>query len=195
MDKRTCDYTDGFPVWDKSMKATHTILMPDMLPWHFRIMQEVLKREGYNVELLKNRSRTVVDEGLKHVHNDTCYPCLCIVGQYIDALKSGKYDVNKTALMITQTGGGCRASNYIPLIRKAVANEFPAVPVLSVNFSGLEKKSSLPVGVKLLSRLALAVLYGDSIMWCYNQTKPYEQVSGAADAARDRAFEDRKSVV
>ncbi|MCI8820564.1 MAG: hypothetical protein HFK02_04085 [Clostridia bacterium] len=136
MDKRTCDYTDGFPVWDKSMKATHTILMPDMLPWHFRIMQEVLKREGYNVELLKNRSRTVVDEGLKHVHNDTCYPCLCIVGQYIDALKSGKYDVNKTALMITQTGGGCRASNYIPLIRKAVANEFPAVPVLSVNFSG-----------------------------------------------------------
>ena len=189
MDKRTCDYTGGFPVWDKSMKATHTILMPDMLPWPFRIMQEVLKREGYNVELLKNRSRTVVDEGLKHVHNDTCYPCLCIVGQYIDALKSGKYDVNKTALMITQTGGGCRASNYIPLIRKAVANEFPAVPVLSVNFSGLEKKSSLPVGVKLLSRLALAVLYGDSIMWCYNQTKPYEQVAGAADAARDRAFD------
>lgn len=185
--KRLRDYTNEYPVWDKSMKKTHKILMPDMLPWHFLIISEVLRTEGYDVELLKNTSRTVIDEGLKRVHNDTCYPCLCVVGQYVDALKSGAYDINATALMITQTGGGCRASNYVSLIRKAVAKEFPAVPVLSVNFSGLEKKSSLPIGVKLLSKLAYAVIYGDSIMWCYNQTKPYEAVKGEADAARDKA--------
>lgn len=181
------DYTDGFPVWDKSMKKTHKVLMPDMLPWHFIMISEVLRLEGYDVELLKNRSRAVIDEGLKHVHNDTCYPCLCVVGQFVDALKSGKYDKDKTALLITQTGGGCRASNYVSLIRKAVANEFPSVPVLSVNFSGLEKKSSMPVGAGLLLRLAYAILYGDSVMWCYNQTKPYEAEKGAADSARDAA--------
>ena len=124
MDKIT-DYTNDYPKWDKSMKATHKILVPNMLPWHFLIIQELLKMEGYNVEVLTNDSRNVIDEGLKHVHNDTCYPCLCVVGQYIDALKSGKYDLEHTALLITQTGGGCRASNYVPLIRKAIAAEFP----------------------------------------------------------------------
>ena len=160
------DYTNGYPKWDKSMKNTHKILIPNMLPWHFLIIQEVLKMEGYDVEVLTNDSRAVIDEGLKHVHNDTCYPCLCVVGQYIDALKSGKYDPDKTALLITQTGGGCRASNYMPLIRKAVASEFPNVPVLSVNFSGLEKDSSLDMSLPLMLRLVYAIIYGDSIMWC-----------------------------
>ena len=117
------DYSTVYPKWDKSMKSTHKILVPDMLPWHFEIIEQVLKLEGYDVEVLKNNTRTVIDEGLKHVHNDTCYPCLCVVGQYIDALKSGKYDLEHTALMITQTGGGCRASNYMPLIRKAINAE------------------------------------------------------------------------
>lgn len=179
------DYTNDYPKWDKSMKATYKILVPDMLPWHFLIIQELLKMEGYDAEVLKNDSRTVIDEGLKHVHNDTCYPCLCVVGQYIDALKSGKYDPDHTALLITQTGGGCRASNYVPLIRKAIANEFPNVPVLSVNFSGLEKDSSFEMTLGLLLKMAYAIIYGDSIMWCYNQTRPYEEESGAADLARD----------
>ena len=122
------DYTTNYPKWDKSMKSTHKILAPNMLPYHFSIIEQVLKLEGYDVEILKNDSRAVIDEGLKHVHNDTCYPCLCVVGQYIDALKSGKYDLDKTALLITQTGGGCRASNYMPLIRKALAAEFPQIP-------------------------------------------------------------------
>ena len=144
------DYTNDYPKWDKSMKQTHKILVPDMLPWHFLIIQEVLRLEGYDIEVLKNENRTVIDEGLKHVHNDTCYPCLCVVGQYIDALKSGKYDLEHTALMITQTGGGCRASNYMPLIRKAIKAEFPQVPVVSVNFSGLEKDSSFEIGANCL---------------------------------------------
>ncbi len=185
--KETVDYTNAYPKWDKSMKSTHKILIPDMLPWHFLIIQELLKMEGYDVEILKNDSRTVIDEGLKHVHNDTCYPCLCVVGQYIDALKSGKYDLERTALLITQSGGGCRASNYVPLIRKAIAAEFPSVPVLSLNFSGLEKDSSFEITLSLLLKLAYAIFYGDSIMWCYNQTKPYEVEKGTADLARDIA--------
>lgn len=183
--KKITDYTNDYPRWDKSMKKTHKILLPDMLSWHFLIIQELLKLEGYDFEVLKNDSRTVIDEGLKHVHNDTCYPCLCVVGQYINALKSGKYDLEHTALMITQTGGGCRASNYMPLVKKAIAAEFPRVPVVSVNLSGLEKDSSFDLPLKLLIKIMYSVFYGDSIMWCYNQTKPYEEEAGSADKVRD----------
>ena len=100
------------------MKKTHKILVPNMLPWHFQIIEKVLKLDGFDIEILHNESKEVINEGLKHVHNDTCYPCLCVVGQYINALKSGKYDLDKTAVLITQTGGGCRASNYISLIKR-----------------------------------------------------------------------------
>ena len=187
--RNTKDYTNEYPRWQPWMKESYTILIPDMLPWHFAIIERLLKLEGYKVEVLKNDSRAVIDEGLKHVHNDTCYPCLCTVGQYIDALKSGKYDVNHVAVMMSQSGGGCRASNYIPLIRKALSAEFPQVPVLSLNFSGLERDSSFPIGAKLLLKLVFAIFYGDAIMWCYNQVKPYEGVQGDADRARDEAME------
>lgn len=186
-DKKINDYRSEYPKWNAQMKKTHKILVPDMLPWHFLIIEKVLKNEGYDLEVLKNDGRAVIDEGLKHVHNDTCYPCLCVVGQYIDALKSGKYDLDHTALMITQTGGGCRASNYMPLIRKAIKSEFPTVPVVSINFSGLEKDSSFDISPKLFLKLAYSIFYGDSIMWCFNQTKPYEEESGAADEAREKA--------
>ena len=186
--KNTRDYTNDYPRWQPWMKESYTILIPDMLPWHFAIIERLLKLEGYKVEVLKNDSRAVIDEGLKHVHNDTCYPCLCTVGQYIDALKSGKYDVNHTAVLMSQSGGGCRASNYIPLIRKALKAEFPQVPVLSLNFSGLEKDSSFPIGAKLLLKLVFAIFYGDAIMWCYNQTKPYEERACKADSSRDEAI-------
>lgn len=184
-EQKIIDYTENYPKWKDEYKFTHKILIPDMLPWHFAIIEGVLRQEGYDVEILKNDSRTVIDEGLKHVHNDTCYPCLCVVGQYIDALKSGKYDPLHTAVLITQSGGGCRASNYVPLIRKALKAEFPEVPVVSVNFSGLEKDSSFKVGLNLMLKLAFAIFYGDTLMWCYNQTKPYEEEDGAADAVRD----------
>lgn len=189
MEEKIIDYKEDFPKWKDEYKYTHKILIPDMLPWHFAIIGEVLKQEGYDVELLKNSSREVVDEGLKHVHNDTCYPCLCVVGQFIDALKSGNYDIAHTAVLITQSGGGCRASNYVSLIRKALKAEFPEVPVVSVNFSGLEKDSSFKVGIKLLLKLAIAVFYGDTLMWCYNQTKPYEEEAGACDKVRDIVVE------
>lgn len=187
---KTVDYTDDYPKWKDEYKTTHKILIPDMLPWHFAIIEELLKQEGYDVEILKNDSRTVIDEGLKHVHNDTCYPCLCVVGQYIDALKSGKYDLDHTAVLITQSGGGCRASNYIPLIRKALKAEFPNVPVVSLNFSGLEKDSSFKLGLKLMLKLIYAVFYGDTVMWCYNQTKPYEEEADASDFVRDRVVKE-----
>lgn len=187
MEEKIYDYRTEYPHWDKSKKSEYKILVPDMLPWHFLIIEKVLKQEGFDIEVLKNDGRKVIDEGLKHVHNDTCYPCLCVVGQYIDALKSGKYDLERTAVMITQTGGGCRASNYMPLIRKALKTEFPQVPVVSVNFSGLEKDSSFPISLKLLKKLAYCILYGDTVMWCYNQTRPYEINTGDTDNAREKA--------
>ncbi len=178
------DYTDPYPRFTREMKESHTILVPDMLPWHFDLLTHVMRSEGYRVEVLHNEGRAVIDEGLKHVHNDTCFPALCVIGQYLDALKSGKYDVDKTAVLITQTGGGCRASNYLPLIRKALKAEFPQVPVLSLNFSGLEKGNGLELNLTMLKKLAYSVFYGDLIMTCFNQTKPYERTEGSSAAVR-----------
>ncbi len=184
----TSDFTQPYPVFTREMKKDYLILAPGMLPWHFELIAEIFRAEGYRVEILNNEGRQVIDEGLKHVHNDTCFPALCVIGQFLDALKSGKYDVDKTALLITQTGGGCRASNYLPLIRKALRAEFPQVPVISLNFSGLEKDSGLSLGLGVIRKLGYAVFYGDLIMSCYNQTKPYEAVSGSADEVRDRCI-------
>lgn len=182
----TVDFSDPYPVFTPEMKKTHTILIPDMLPWHFDLLVHVMKMEGYKVDILHNEGREVIDEGLKHVHNDACFPALCVIGQYVDALKSGKYDVDHTAVMITQSGGGCRASNYIPLIRKALRAEFPQVPVLSLNFAGLEKGNGLQITLPFLIKLAYAIFYGDLIMSYYNQTKPYEVTEGDCVKVRER---------
>ncbi len=188
-EKTVVDFTDEYPVFTPAMKATHTILVPDMLPWHFDLLTHILRREGYRIEVLHNEGRQVIDEGLKHVHNDACFPALCVIGQYLDALKSGKYDADRTAVLITQTGGGCRASNYLPLIRKALKAEFPQVPVLSLNFSGLEKGNGLELNVKLIAKLGYAIFYSDLIMSCFNQTRPYELHAGESGAARERCVE------
>ena len=190
--KPTADFTRPYPVFTPAMKATHTILIPDMLPWHFDLLVHVMQRSGYRVEVLHNEGRAVIDEGLKHVHNDTCFPALCVIGQYLDALKSGKYDPDRTAVLITQSGGGCRASNYIPLIRKAMAAEFPQVPVLSLSFSGLEKGNGLQLTLTDLIKLAYAIFYGDLVMTCYNQTKPYEEEDGSAARVRAECVERLK---
>ncbi len=162
----------------EDMIKTHTILIPNMLPIHFKLIIEIMKPMGYKMELLENDSRSVVDEGLKNVHNDACYPALLVIGQFMDALKSGKYDVDKTALLITQTGGGCRASNYIHLLRKAVERNFPQVPVVSLNFSGLEKDSAFKITPSIFIKLLYAVLYGDLLMTCYNKCRAYEENKG-----------------
>lgn len=158
----------------EQMKKDYTILIPDMLPIHFTLIMRIFRQYGYKMELLQTSTRNVVDEGLKNVHNDTCYPALLVIGQFMDALKSGKYDVNKTALMISQTGGGCRASNYLHLLRKALSTTFPQVPVLSLNFSGLEKNKAFQLTLPMMLKLVYAVLYGDMLMLLYNQCKPYE---------------------
>ena len=180
----TADFRDDYPKFTPAMKHTHKILVPDMLPVHFGIIVDILRRDGWDIELLRNDSRAVIDEGLKHVHNDTCFPALCVTGQFVDALKSGKYDVEHTAVLITQSGGGCRASNYIPLIRKALKAEFPKVPVISLNFSGLEKDSGFPMDLKTIIKLAFAIFYGDTLMSLYNQCKPYELHEGDSEKAR-----------
>ena len=174
----------------EDMIKTHTILVPNMLPVHFRLLMAIFEHKGYKLELLENDSRNVVDEGLKNVHNDACYPALLVIGQFMDALGSGKYDPDKTALMITQTGGGCRASNYIHLLRKAVAKNYPQIPVVSLNFSGLEKDSAFRITVPMFLRLLYAILYGDLLMTCYNKCRAYEINKGDAKAMLDK-WQDR----
>ncbi len=172
-----------YPRFSQEMKKTHTILIPQMAPVHFGMLCEVFRQSGYQVEILENGGPEVAQEGLKYVHNDTCYPALLVIGQFIDALKSGRYNLNRTALMITQTGGGCRASNYIHLLRKALRKAgFGGVPVVSLNFSGLEKESSFKFTLPMVRRALAAVFYGDALMCLANQTRPYEDVPGAADA-------------
>lgn len=163
----------------KEMKKTHTILAPMMLPIHFKLLVKVLEQEGYKVELLETTHRGIVDEGLRNVHNDTCYPALLVIGQLLDALKSGRYDPDKTALLISQTGGGCRASNYIALLRKALEkNGYGQVPVLSLNFSNLERNSGFYLSLPALLRAVFAVLYGDFLMAVSNQCFAYEVHKG-----------------
>lgn len=163
------------------MKATHTILVPNMLPIHFKLLISIFESCGYHMELLESESRTVAEEGLRNVHNDTCYPALLVIGQFMDALKSGKYDPYRTALMITQTGGGCRASNYIHLLRKCIHENFPMVPVISLNFAGLEKDSGWKMTPAMTVKSLFAVLYGDLLMSLYNQCRPYELIPGSSE--------------
>lgn len=175
-----------FAKFTEDMKKTHTILVPDMLPVHFKLLISIFAAEGYKMELLQNDSRAVVDEGLKNVHNDACYPALLVIGQFMDALKSGKYDLDKTALLITQTGGGCRASNYIHLLRKAVDRNFPQIPVISLNFSGLETDSAFKITPKVFIKLMYAVLYGDLLMTCFNKCRAYEINKGESKKMLDK---------
>ena len=170
-------------VFTPEMKNTHTILIPSMLPWHFNLLKAALVSCGYKAEVLDNTERNVVETGLKYVNNDICYPALLVIGQLIDALESGKYDVNKVALILTQTGGGCRASNYIHLLRKALAQAgFAHVPVISMNFAGMESQPGFDLNWKMVKRMLAAVVYGDVLMYLSNKTRPYETTSGEADA-------------
>jgi predicted nucleotide-binding protein (sugar kinase/HSP70/actin superfamily) len=172
----------SYPIFTKEMKKDYTILIPDMLPIHFTLFSDIFNQYGYHTELLHLTGNEVKEAGLRYVNNDACYPALLVVGQFIVALKSGRYDPKKTALIISQTGGGCRASNYIFLIRKALAPIYPDVPVLSMNFSGFEKESAMKFTPVELLKLNVASCYGDFLMALYDQTKPYEKTPGQADA-------------
>ncbi|WP_366774992.1 2-hydroxyglutaryl-CoA dehydratase [uncultured Faecalicoccus sp.] len=172
--------------FDNAKKDQYTILVPSMLPIHFRLLKPIFEQSGYHIEVLTNEEDQVKEEGLAHVHNDTCYPALLVIGQFIDALKSGKYDLDHVALVITQTAGGCRASNYLSLLRKALEMEgWEYIPCLSVNFSGLEKDSGLKFTMPMLLRVLYCVLYGDALMWLKNQVQPYELHAGDTQEAID----------
>jgi predicted nucleotide-binding protein (sugar kinase/HSP70/actin superfamily) len=173
---------DGRLLFTEEMKREYTLLMPMMLPVHFTMLKHVLELNGYKPELLTTNHRGIVDEGLKFVHNDTCYPALLVIGQLIDAIKSGKYNPRKVALMITQTGGGCRASNYIHLLRKALHRAgYDYIPVVSVNLSGLEKNPGFTLNFTLIRQMAYSMLYGDLIVLMANQCRPYEVIEGETD--------------
>ena len=171
------------PNFTKDMLDDYTILIPNMAPIQFSCIGAAMESEGYHVEVLDNRGSEVAQLGLKYVHNDTCYPALLVIGQFLDALNSGKYDLHHTALLISQSGGGCRASNYIKLLRKAlVKSGYGYIPVASANASGLESGSSMPITVKLLRKLLAACEYGDEIAALRNQIVPYENNKGDGDA-------------
>lgn len=166
-----------------SITASHTILIPNMAPVQFTLMKAALEGEGYHCVLLGKECENAAEKGLKHVHNDTCYPAVLIIGQFLDALESGQYDPDHTTLLITQTGGGCRASNYYMLLKKALVKAgYENVNVLSLNFSGLEKEASFPVSMKLFEKMAAGIWYGDEIFALGNQIRPYEQNAGETDA-------------
>ena len=171
----------------QEMKATYTVLAPTMLPLHFRMVKQILVNRGYTVELLDDRGPEIAELGLKYVHNDTCYPAILCIGQFMKALQSGKYDPHKTALLLFQTGGGCRASNYISLLRKALKNAgMEYVPVIPMGVAGYEKHSGFQLDVHMLHRLLYALNYGDLLMTLTNQIKPYENHPGDAEALATR---------
>ncbi|MBQ6594855.1 MAG: 2-hydroxyacyl-CoA dehydratase [Clostridia bacterium] len=175
----------------REMKKTYTILAPDMLPMHFALLVKVLEKHGYRVEVLKNDGQDVVTAGLRYVHNDTCYPALLCIGQFISALQSGKYDLDRTALLLTQTGGGCRASNYIHLLRKALQKAgMGQIPVISINPAGLEKNSGFRFTPRLILEILYSIYYADALMLLKNQAEPYETEKGSAARLAD-AWIDR----
>ena len=167
----------------KEMKRDYTILVPTMLPIHFKLISNVLISYGYKVDFLDDVDGDIKESGLRLVHNDTCYPALLVIGQLINAIESGRYDKHKIALLITQTGGGCRASNYIYLLRKALAKAgYGYIPVISLNFGGLEKHPGFSLTVPMLYRMLYCAFYGDLMMLMANQCRPYEKNPGETDA-------------
>ncbi len=173
----------GRLLFTKEMKKDYTLLAPQMLPDHFAMVVEIVRSYGYKVEMLENTGRPVIDAGQKYVHNDACYPAILVIGQLINAIQSGKYDPHKVALVITQTGGGCRASNYIHLLRKALEKAgLSFVPVISLNLSGLESNPGFQLTVGMLRKVVFAIIYGDLILNVSNQVRPYELTEGDTDA-------------
>ena len=167
----------------EEMKKDYTVLVPNMLPMHFTLICKVFQNFGIRAELLTTQGQHIKDTGLKYVHNDTCYPAILVIGQFLDALQSGKYDPHKTALILFQTGGGCRASNYINLLRKALEKAgYGYVPVISMSLAALEKHPGFKMSVPMVHRLLYAILYADLLMLLRNQCRPYEIKQGESEA-------------
>jgi predicted CoA-substrate-specific enzyme activase len=174
-------------LFTEDMRKKHTILCPQMSPIHFQFLQEAFNASGYNLKVLPSVDKKAVDEGLKYVNNDACYPSIIVVGQMIEALKSGKYDLNNTSLIMSQTGGGCRASNYIAFIRKALREAgMENIPVISANVVGLEKNPGFKITAGLINKSMIALLYGDLCMRVLYRVRPYEKIPGSANTLYKR---------
>ena len=174
-------------LFTKEMRKDYTILCPQMSPIHFDILEPAFRKCGYNLEVMAAMDKDAIDAGLKYVNNDACYPALITIGQLMNGLLSGNYDLNRTALLISQTGGGCRATNYIAFIRKALENAgMPNIPVISINPAGLEKNPGFKYEPALLHRAMQALVYGDTFMRVLYRTRPYEKVKGSANALYEK---------
>ena len=174
-------------VFTKDMKKEYTLLCPQMSPIHFDLIEPAVRAYGYKIEVLQNDSRAAIDVGLQYVNNDACYPSLIVIGQIMEALLSGKYDLDRTAVLMSQTGGGCRASNYVGFIRRALEKAgMPQVPVVSVNANGMETNPGFSFTPGLLTKAMQAVVYGDIFMRVLYATRPYEKVPGSADALHEK---------
>ncbi|MDY3122051.1 acyl-CoA dehydratase activase-related protein [Suipraeoptans intestinalis] len=167
----------------KEMRKEYTILCPQMSPIHFELLETAFRASGYRVAVLPNDNRQAVDVGLKYVNNDACYPSLIVVGQIMEAILSGEYDTDKLAVIISQTGGGCRASNYIGFIRRALKKAgYSHIPVISINLSGLEGNPGFKITPSLVLRGIYGAVLGDIFMKCVYRIRPYEQIAGSTDA-------------
>ena len=183
-------------IFTKEMKKTYTILVPQMAPIHFELLETAVKSCGYNVVLLRNCTNHTVETGLKYVNNDACYPSILVTGQMIEALQSGKYDPNKTALIMSQTGGGCRATNYIGFIRKALKDAgFPNVPVISFNVVGMEKMPGFKITLPLIERLLKSVVYADLLQKMLTKNRAYEINKGETKKLFDIWLDKCKKLV
>ncbi len=174
-------------IFTKEMKKNYTLLCPQMSPIHFELIEPAIRSFGYNLVVLQNDDKTAVDTGLKYVNNDACYPSLIVIGQIMDALLSGKYDLDHTAVLMSQTGGGCRASNYIGFIRRALEKAGMAqIPVISINANGMETNPGFTYTPSMLVKALQAVVYGDVFMRVLYATRPYEAVPGSANALHEK---------
>ena len=176
---KTGNYELNRVIFTKEMRKDYTILMPQMAPIHFELLETAVKACGYNIELLRECTPQTVETGLKYVNNDACYPSILTTGQFVEALESGKYDPDKTAIIMSQTGGGCRATNYIAFIRKALKDAgYPQVPVISFNVVGMEKMPGFKISLGLAERLLKCVVYGDLLQKLLMKNRAYEVNKG-----------------
>jgi len=190
------DYDPHKKVFTKDMKKDYTILIPQMAPIHFELLEAAVAASGYNVELLRECTPHTVETGLKYVNNDACYPSILTTGQFIEALQSGKYDPKKTAIIMSQTGGGCRATNYIGFIRKALRDAgYENIPVISFNVVGMEKMPGFKLTVGLASRLLKMLIYGDLLQKMLMKNRAYEKNKGETQALYEQWLEKCKKLV
>ncbi len=190
------NYEQNKVIFTKEMKDEYTILVPQMAPVHFELLESVLQSCGYKVKLLRECTPHTVETGLKYVNNDACYPSILVTGQMIEALESGEYDLNKTALIMSQTGGGCRATNYIGFIRKALKDAgFPNIPVISFNFVGMEKMPGFKLSFGLFEGLLKGVIYGDLLQKMLTKNRAYEVNKGETEKLYNEWMEKCKALV